>query len=179
MLLWDISWFAHTLELSAHPQPRPLLSLHCKEPPKTHCWLKGHIERIPEWHCYSFIFSYSPRYRERKPHLLEREGRGWWSSTTSTIQSTWKQVNRKSCQDKGVPADGDTHHTSYLVQRRKKCHKEPSGFASPWMLPKARKIAAHVWFRGKNKTKQNLTMSIYFVLLSIIYIEWMFLQSNY
>lgn len=50
-----------------------------------------------------------PQDRERKPRLLEGEGRGWWSGTSSSVQTTWKQLNRKSCQDKGVPADGGTH----------------------------------------------------------------------
>lgn len=50
-----------------------------------------------------------PQDRERKPRLLEGESRGWWSSTSSTVQTTWKQLNRKSCHDKGVPADGGTH----------------------------------------------------------------------
>lgn len=80
--------------------------------------------------------------------------------------------------------------TCYLVQRRKKCHKEWSGFASGALLspccpltflqPQGKENSSTFLIQGQQKKQnRNLTTSIYFVLLSVIYIEWIFLQSNY
>lgn len=80
-------------------------------------------------------------------------------------------------------------HTCYLAQRRKKCHKERSGFASGALLSpccpltflqsQGKENSSTCLIQGQRKKQnRNLTTSIYSVLLSIIYIEWVFLQSN-
>lgn len=129
MLLWDISWSAHKLELSAHPQPRAFLPLHCKEPPKLTAALKD-TEKENPWMAQLLldIFLLSPV--QRKKTSPPRKGR----------QRLVKQHHQYCPVHLKTTADGDTHRTCYLAQRRKKCQKEPSGFASgallsPWMLP--------------------------------------------